>query len=287
MSIAIATSSLAFGPRAHAQDGDGEIEYVGRSNPYKVDPVTDISIISLALAFGAFSQIVLDSGEIVPQQPQDPSRLNSFDQFTVRQADPWAGPISDWAVFAMLGWAVADPIAAGVRDGAGPGVDLGVMYAETLALAWAAANTAKLIVRRPRPRAYQEQKRLIDLYGKENAPNISETDYGVSFFSGHTAMAAAVSSTASYHAFVRDPDHARPWITLGVGSTLTTLVAIQRVRSGAHFPSDVVAGALAGVGIGLLVPHLHRETKADTASAITAPQPLRGRGPQLSWSGAF
>jgi membrane-associated phospholipid phosphatase len=285
--VVTALGLLAGSTVARAQDREGEIRYVGRSDPYEINPVTDVSIISLSLAFGAFSQIVMDTGEIVPQQPQDPGHLNHFDRMTVNQADPWAGPTSDILVLSAMGWALADPIATGVRDGAEPGVELGVLYAETLSLAWAAANTAKLIVRRPRPRAYQEQKRLYDLYGKENAPNISETEYSVSFFSGHVAFAAALASTATYHAFVRDPDHARPWITLGAGSILTTVVAVQRVRSGAHFPSDVVAGAFAGVGIGLLVPHLHRETKAVTATQPTAEQPLRASGPGFNFAGTF
>ncbi len=273
---------------ASAQKKKGDIEYVGRSNPYAVDPVTDASIISVSLAFGAFSEIVLANGEILPQQPQDLSHLAFFDRSTIYRSDPWAGPISTYAVVATMAWGVVDPIATGVRDGAGPAVDLSVMYVETLSLAWAAANTAKLIVRRPRPRAYQEQRRLVELYGKDKAPNISETDYGISFFSGHTAMAAALSSTATYHAFVRDPDQARPWITAGAGAAITTLVAVERVRSGAHFPSDVVAAVFAGVGIGLLVPQLHRETRVATAATGTGtvPQPM-GSAPQFNFAGAF
>ena len=287
--LALATSILASsggGGVAHAQE-PGELEYVDRRDPYDIDPLTDTSIISLSLAFGAFSEIVLSSGEIIPQQPQDPSHLPFFDRATIYRADPWAGPISTYAVMATMAWGVIDPIATGFRDGADPAVDLGVLYVETVSLAWAAANTAKLIVRRPRPRAYQEQRRLVELYGKDKAPNISETDFGMSFFSGHTAMAAALSSTATYHAFVRDPDAPRPWLTLGAGTALTTLVAIERVRSGAHFPSDVVAAAFAGVGIGLLVPHLHRETRAVTTGGTgVAATPLES-GPRFQFGGQF
>ncbi|MEK7331271.1 MAG: phosphatase PAP2 family protein, partial [Candidatus Eisenbacteria bacterium] len=39
---------------------------------------------------------------------------------------------------------------------------------------------------------------------------------------------------------------------------LTTFVCIERVRAGAHFPSDVISGAIAGAGVGVIVPHLHR-----------------------------
>jgi undecaprenyl-diphosphatase len=39
---------------------------------------------------------------------------------------------------------------------------------------------------------------------------------------------------------------------------VTTFTSVERVRAGKHFPTDVIAGAFAGAGIGVIVPHLHR-----------------------------
>ena len=50
----------------------------------------------------------------------------------------------------------------------------------------------------------------------------------------------------------------RPWITLAVGTLLTAFVSYMRVRSGEHFPTDVIMGSVAGAGVGVLVPHFHR-----------------------------
>ena len=57
---------------------------------------------------------------------------------------------------------------------------------------------------------------------------------------------------------MRSPHTARPWVTLAVGTLLTAFVSYERVRSGEHFPTDVIMGSLAGAGIGVLVPHFHR-----------------------------
>jgi undecaprenyl-diphosphatase len=225
---------------------------------FSADPITDGAIVSLSLGFGALSELVLNTGEIVPQQPQSTSRLLWIDRLALTKHEDGAAVLSSVGAGVALAYAVVDPIASGYRDGFETGlVDL-ILYAEALSLTWAATNIAKLTVRRPRPRAYQEQQRLYELYGMDNAPSITETDTGLSFFSGHTAIVAAVSSTATYLAFSRSPGTLRPWITLFAGVFLTGFVDVERVRAGAHFPTDVIAAAMAGMGIGLLVPHLHR-----------------------------
>jgi undecaprenyl-diphosphatase len=250
------------------------------------DPITDGAIISLSLGFGALSELVLTTGEIVPQQPQRSSRLLAIDRLALTKHEASAGPTSSYGALVALLYAVADPIASGYRDGSRAGLVDAVLYAEALALTWAATNMAKLTVRRPRPRAYQEQERLYELYGEEDAPSITETDTGLSFFSGHTALAAAVTGTATYLAFARSPRSVRPWITLIVGTALTAFVGIQRVRAGAHFPTDVISAAMAGTGIGLLVPHLHRDDTIDEP-ALWIGWSSEGDGGTLSVSGAL
>jgi undecaprenyl-diphosphatase len=229
-----------------------------RPPPFTADVITDGAIVSVSLGFGALSELVITTGEIVPQQPQPASRLLSIDRLALHKHEASAAPTSTIAALAALAYAVADPVITGYRDGASDGVVDAVIYAEALALTWAATNLAKLTVRRPRPAAYQEQERLYEQYGMEDAPSITETDTSLSFFSGHTALTATVASTATYLAFVRSPGTARPWITLSAGTALTAFVGVQRARAGEHFPTDVIAAAMAGAGIGLLVAHLHR-----------------------------
>ena len=90
--------------------------------------------------------------------------------------------------------------------------------------------------------------------------NNPSTDSALSFFSGHASMTATLGATATYLAFTRSPSSWRPWVTLVAATGLTTFVSIQRVRAGKHFPTDVIAGSVAGAGIGVIVPHVHRTT---------------------------
>ena len=140
-------------------------------------------------------------------------------------------------------------------------------------------------MRRPRPLDYANGYPTPD-------PNLcSNTDLQLSFFSGHASTTATVVGTATYLAFTRSgPRSARPWNTLGIGTALTAFVSYERVRSGYHFPTDVIMGSLAGAGIGVLVPHFHRRPhyhqKVLESSPVIigyAPAPGGGHGVSLQW----
>jgi membrane-associated phospholipid phosphatase len=104
----------------------------------------------------------------------------------------------------------------------------------------------KGVVRRPRPYVYRER-------------NLSlKRDAGRSFFSGHTSMAfnGAILAALMFQEENRDSQWIAPiWIG---GISTAALTGIFRVTSGNHFPTDVLAGALAGSIIGIGIVHLHQ-----------------------------
>jgi hypothetical protein len=228
-----------------------------QSQHFTIDPVVDGVLIGGGAAFSLLLDQILSTGEIRPAPIQMASSTNllSIDRAAVTQnIDPNAGTYSDVGLYLAYGYAVLDPVLSGVRDGARSGLVDGMMYAESIALTAAFTDATKIGVRRPRP---------ID-YANCAVPNppadlCSATDMQLSFFSGHASTTGAIVGTATYLAFIRSGWHSpRPWLTLSIGTLLTTFVSYERVRSGEHFPTDVIMGSLAGAGIGVLVPHLHR-----------------------------
>jgi membrane-associated phospholipid phosphatase len=118
-------------------------------------------------------------------------------------------------------------------------------------------DITKIAVRRPRPIDYVNCPA-----GTTSAACTENTDLQLSFFSGHASTVGAIGATASYLAFQRGGSRSpRAWITLATSISLTTFVSVERVRAGEHFPTDVIAGALAGGMVGVLVPHLHRHAQ--------------------------
>jgi undecaprenyl-diphosphatase len=255
----------------------------------EAEPIRDGAIISISLGFAGLLELINSTGEVHPQQIS-PTFSNDdllpLDRFAVTQTlDPNASTYSNVGLYAMLAYALADPIATGFREG-NPRAALvdGVIYAEALSITWGVTNLAKIAVRRPRPIEYMEARAHMG----DPSFLVSATDSSQSFFSGHASLAAATTATATYLAFLRSPHTARPWITLVVGSALTAFVSYERVRAGAHFPTDVIAGALAGGGIGILTAHFHRveDGRHQRVWLGYAPE-AEGAGGVLSLGGRF
>jgi undecaprenyl-diphosphatase len=220
---------------------------------FSVDPVGDSAVIAVSTGFAGLLDLIMTTGEIRPQQISptfDNKQLLSIDRAALTQhVDSNAGTFSNLGLAVALGYAVIDPIATGFRDdSAKTALVDGVLYAETLTITLAVTNLAKVAVRRPRPRAYTAAQ----LHKDDPTYSNTDTDSTLSFFSGHTATTGALGATATYLAFARSPNSIRPWVTLFASTALTTLVGYERVRAGKHFPTDVIAGAMAGTGVGLL-----------------------------------
>ena len=88
----------------------------------------------------------------------------------------------------------------------------------------------KLIVRRPRPVL-------------EGLPSLGGAPSSLSFPSAHATSAFAVATAMS---------RVEPWGALAF--VLALALALGRPYLGMHYPSDVLAGALLGVLLGLIVP---------------------------------
>lgn len=219
---------------------------------YEVSPVVDGAVVAMATGFAAFSELTIRSGELQPQAPTDPSRLLAIDRWVTERgtAEEGSGLASDLVVAGAFTYAAIDSVRTGFREDRSDAIAELWMYAESAALNWAVANMSKLGIRRPRPIAYAQLR--------QTGQPPQATDDALSFYSLHTALVSGLSTTATYLAFARNPRGIEGWVTLGGGVVATTFVGIQRVRALAHFPTDVMAGAFVGAGIGLLVPYLHR-----------------------------
>ena len=229
-----------------------------RTNPGIVpefyrDPVLDASLTAASLGFGLLAEAVIFSGELPPQDPQSASKLLRIDRPYAsegRKPVPGANLGSSVLIWGLMGWDIADSVLTGVKEGPAHGWTDVIIHVEALSLNWAIADMAKLAVRRPRPLAYQDSGGT----GEDDG----DTGRSLSFYSLHVAAAASLATTTTYMSFARDHKPWRKWLTLSLGATATAGVAVGRVLSLNHFPTDVIAGAAIGTTTALVVTHLHR-----------------------------
>jgi undecaprenyl-diphosphatase len=238
-------------------------------------------LIAGGAGFAGLLSLVLSTGEIKATPPGPQSNLLSFDQTAVTQTiDHNAATYSDIGLYSAIGFAVLDPILSGFRDGWDAALVDAVMYAETISITEMLTDVTKIAVRRPRPIDY------VNCPATGVQTNCADTNNQLSFFSGHASTVASIGATATYLAFERSPHSPRPWVTLGVSVLLTGFVSYERVRAGDHFPTDVIAGSMAGAAVGVLVPHLHRHQEEAPPVWIGA-GPTPGGGGTVTVGGAF
>lgn len=125
--------------------------------------------------------------------------------------------------------------------------DVTIIYESALTAA-ALSGLATLSAARARP----------FVYGTKAPEDVRTSPNGaLSFVSGHTTMAFALSTSTFWTIYRRHGSGAYAWTTLGVGTVLASAVGVGRVLAGKHFPTDVVTGAAVGASVGTLMPALH------------------------------
>lgn len=210
---------------------------------YRIRPALDIPITLVGAGVAAVRYFATDA--IVRKScPCDPSTLNRLDRETYRYNNAVLQPVAH----VTLGLILAVPI---ILDA----IDLGfskpffedlMVLLETLSIDTAFQAGTALIVQRPRPLTYAGH------------PEILEKGEGyVSFYAGHVATAFAASAVVAQTLRLRYGHRFWPWL---IPAAAGTAMALMRVYSGDHFPTDVLVGAAAGLAVGIAVPWLHART---------------------------
>ncbi len=234
---------------------------------FRLDPSIDVPVIALTAPV-LLSWPLADELSAPFCAPRcDPATLNPFDRLAAGNHDPGLGTAADITAIGIDVLALSTiALVEGFPNAA---VD-GTVVIESVMVANATAILFNYAIRRPRPRLYGDEAPMDERTGGLAA---------MSAFSGHVANVVA-ATVATFQVLRRVASPAVAWTELGVGLAASTFVAIARVYSGSHFPTDVLAGAAVGASIGWLVPALHR------SPVRVAPVATVG-GAGLSLLGAF
>lgn len=239
---------------------------LGATSVYHIKPALDGTIIGLS-SVAAILPTIYAKKLIRPRCPCNPSEVNTFDRRAIGNANQCASVVSDVvdalavATPPLVDWMILGSNKVLVEDL--------VVYAETLSINAALTAWVKALVQRPLPRTYAGDPDLIH----------QAAGYR-SFYSGHVSTAVSALSTAAVTIGLRYHYDVWPWIVVaGIGGT----VAAARVAAGRHFYTDTIAGAVAGLLVGIGVPLFHR-TKAQ--QPVVGVVPIR-QGLQFAYTWKF
>jgi membrane-associated phospholipid phosphatase len=139
---------------------------------------------------------------------------------------------------------------------------LTVMYLETFAWVGSVTELTKASVRRLRPSVYNPDVPF---------NNKSSNDSRKSFFSGHSSVAFASAVFISTVYCDYNPNSVwKPYIW--IGSLLTaSATGFLRYEAGAHFPTDIIVGAMVGNAIGYIIPWMHRVNQENISITPSMP----------------
>jgi|GEM_PF-248095 len=186
-------------------------------------------------------------------------QINGLDRGATHLSSSAAGKLSDIMVITSVGMPLLYLAKERTRKDFGR---ILLMQFETGLVTTGLIALTKAIVNRPRPFVYNPDALLADKLTR----NANE-----SFFSGHTATAAAMSfftATAFSQYYPESKWKVAAWTYAAI---LPAVTGYLRYRAGAHYPTDIITGYVVGAAVGMLVPRIHQKLFRSKKSKNTHP----------------
>jgi membrane-associated phospholipid phosphatase len=210
---------------------------------YSVDSKKDLIIGALSLGIGISPFFIKNEPENTPGI-LNKNNVNAFDRSLLFSRNKPLDMLSDNAPFGLALLPIIS-IVPNIKY-ANTLLTYSIMYGESLLLTYGTVFSLKNAIIRYRPYMYAG-----------GVPAGKEKDYYNSFPSSATSF-AFLSATFLSATFYQEFPESKWKIPIIVGSyALATGVGSMRIFTGAHFPTDVLAGAAIGSLYGWLIPHLH------------------------------
>ena len=240
---------------------------------FHYDPAVSVPITVAAGATFVLMNYVVNEDAVPLGLVSNPPFLDAWVEPRFNQT---AHHASDVLLYGTIGLGLAASVADGVHDGESPWVRTGI-YLEAFAINGLITDVVKSAQDRPRPFTALDPDTLDAETRAEWEEKRAEADSERSFPSGHASNTAALAFCAARMFDLSGATPAGRAAAYGTAGALSVGVASLRVAAGRHHPSDVLAGALIGASVGLVVPTLHQRKAVQ----------LSASGSQVGFSGTF
>jgi len=217
-------------------------------SPYTSDAGREVTIFGSGVLLGVIDNIMIGNKHSIKNEVLANLSRNNINSVDRGASYNWSPSAAEWSNVLLI-TAIASPLflftSSAVRNDAGT---FSAMYLQNILLTYSLSHFPKGIVSRYRPYSYNEN------VPDEIKQNVDATH---SFLSAHTSVAFAsaffVSTTFNKYNI---RSNLKPYIWVS-SLLLATAVGYLRYSAGQHFPTDIIAGAVVGSIVGLLIPLIH------------------------------
>jgi hypothetical protein len=232
---------LVSAATATARADEGE-----RGAVFDLDPGIDIPLLGLGLAATTAGFLEVPPPACLPEC-EIPDGMLALDRTAIGKHSATSGQIADGL---SIGFLVGPPVWSAIDTGGDGLFEDVVIHTETLLLVQGLNQIVKFAVQRPGPYAYDQSLSPEERSGPEAAR---------SFWSGHTSTAFASATSHAVTYWLRHPRDPWRFTVLAADLAAASAVGFLVYDAGWHYPTDIIAGALAGASLGVLVPVLHTD----------------------------
>jgi hypothetical protein len=221
-------------------------------NAFRIDPVREVLFLSGGLSLNLIGKNMTSKVNSPDIQKLSKNDIPAFDRFAADYYSKKLSRYSNYTAKAATGTTLllAFPFKDGInRDKISMVATDFIILLEAGSISMGLTQCSKGLFKRERPYAYNDEVSLNKRESRETS---------LSFWSSHTAHTFTMAVATGYIFQNRYPESALKKPVWAFGLTCATATGILRVKSGNHFPSDVIAGAAVGSLTGWLIPRIHK-----------------------------
>jgi len=225
-------------------------------NSFSLNTTRESIIFSSGVSLGITDLLIINNTESITAEELNSlsiDNINSFDRAAALNFSPSAGTWSDLLLYTTIFSPLLLTTSSEVQNNIGSFL---TMYLQNSLTAFSLSHLSKTTTGRLRPYTYNEQ-----------APDETRmaADSRLSFFSGHATLAFASAVFLSVTFSKYHPDSKLKPYVWGTSLIAASVVGYLRFAAGAHFPTDIITGAIIGSVIGYLIPLIHEDDVSENS----------------------
>ncbi len=252
-------------------------------HPYIINYWADGSIVGVGAAANLLGIPLSQNKQelsLLDVQSLNPGSISGIDKWALEQNPNKMTEFENYSDYALIASVLLPGLLMSDKQIRKDWFDVLIMYAETMSIT---ANIYEWSFLGP---TFQNKFRPVTYYDQLTYDQKKSGDNRNSFYSGHTANAAAATFfIAKVYSDYNPGIGNNKYLLYGAATIPPLIVGYFRVKAVKHFPSDIMVGLGVGALTGIIIPELHRRRDPDMSLGLFSSPEATGLA--ITWSTNF